>query len=58
MFMPAFVMRWIPSRCATPGEPVPACRWMRLALEIGKGELLREGGDLAIIAIGYTVQPP
>ncbi len=27
------------------------------ALEIGKAEILREGSDMAIFAIGYTVQP-
>ena len=27
------------------------------ALEIGKGEILLEGGDVAIFAIGYTVDP-
>ena len=32
-------------------DPVPT------ALEIGKGEIIREGSDLAIIAIGSTVYP-
>ena len=32
-------------------DPVPS------SLEIGKGEIVREGGDIAIIAIGSTVYP-
>ena len=38
------------------GQGVPVSANLRL-LPIGKGELLREGDDLAIIAIGATVHP-
>jgi len=37
--------------CGVPLDPEPTC------LEVGKAEILREGKDVAIIAVGSTVHP-
>ena len=41
-----------------PKAPVPAAQWAAgPPVEIGKGELLREGADVALVAYGAMVEP-
>ena len=40
-----------------PRAPVPATQWPSAPIEVGRGELLREGSDAALVAYGSMVGP-